>query len=117
MVQWRIGQLQQPAARRGRRQCGVAQIEADPEHRGRVTGIQYIGLMRTEMLTERRGTDLRDAGIAIAVFEYLHHSPQGQAARRVVEIDRRGQQWQPAQHNNQQIAHTAPAWSVPVVSR
>ncbi|MNP71170.1 hypothetical protein D3C76_1675150 [compost metagenome] len=67
------------------------QLDFQPEHRGGIAGIEDLGPVRAKMLAERRRTDLRNAGIAIAVFEHLHHLPQRQAAGGVVEIDRRGQ--------------------------
>ncbi|MNJ46753.1 hypothetical protein D3C77_418910 [compost metagenome] len=81
MIERRVGQLQQPAARPGIGQGGVTQIQPDPEHRGRVTGIQYVSVVGAEMLAERRGAHLRNAGVALTVLEHLHHPPQGQAAR------------------------------------
>ncbi|MNE96424.1 hypothetical protein D3C80_1946260 [compost metagenome] len=69
-------------------------------------------MVRAETAGERGCADLGDAGTAIVVFEDLYDLAQRKVAGCTVEIDRTGQHGQVAQKHNQQIAHTAPAWSV-----
>ncbi|MCY1418790.1 hypothetical protein D9M71_343590 [compost metagenome] len=112
VIQWRIGQLQQPLPRGSAGRGNGAQLDLEPEHRGGVTGVQHVFAMGVKMLGETGGADLGDAGTAIEVFVNLHGLAQRKMPGSVVEIDGSGQHGQQAQKHNQQIAHTAPAWPV-----
>ncbi|MOA11712.1 hypothetical protein D3C78_1316670 [compost metagenome] len=110
VVQWRIGQLQQPLPRGSAGRGNGAQLDLEPEHRGGVTGVQHILMVGLKVFGKPGGTDLSDAGIAIGVFINLHGLAQWEMPGSVVEIDRSGQHGQQTHKHNQQIAHTAPAW-------
>ncbi|MNI78906.1 hypothetical protein D3C73_1353230 [compost metagenome] len=110
MIQRRVRQLQQPLARCGVGRGQVAQIDLEPEHRSRIAGIQHLFTVQAKTLGEGGRGNLGDAGAALAVFIDLHGAAQRKVPGGVVEIDRSGQHGQAAQKQNQQIAHTAPAW-------
>ncbi|MOA44303.1 hypothetical protein D3C78_1665620 [compost metagenome] len=91
MIQRRVGQFQVPGLRLARLARTVLQVEAQPEHRARVAGIQHRPLVLAEAALQGRRADLGDARVAAHILEHVHHRTERQAPGVFVELDSAGQ--------------------------
>ncbi len=97
MIQRWVCQLQKPGAWRAGVSGGVMQVDLEPEHRTRVTGVEGGFVMGFELSSVSGGTDVSDGEGVGGVFEHLHDPAQRQASRALVELDGAGEHRQPAQ--------------------
>ena len=92
-IQRRIGQFQQPGLRPAqpvRPLWSILQIQAQPEHRTRITGIQHRFVMLAKTRLQGRRGDLVDGRIAADILEHLHGLTKRQHAGMFIEHHGRG---------------------------
>ncbi|MNE73441.1 hypothetical protein D3C80_1694520 [compost metagenome] len=91
------------------------QIDFQPEHRTRVTGVEGGFIMRLEVAGRGLRTDIRDGQLTTDIFKHLQGSPEGKALGEFIELNGVRQEGQ-TQHKHQQIAHLCPSVACPVLS-
>lgn len=111
LVQRRIGQLQQPGARIAGGDRPVVQVQAQPEHRARIAGIEHVLVMAAEAAVDGPRGDVVDIGATAHVLEHVDGLPQRQALDLLVEAHRTRQARQRKKKENQPVPHDAPQCS------
>ncbi|MNY28058.1 hypothetical protein D3C86_1620100 [compost metagenome] len=107
-IQRRIGQLQQPGLRPVRPLRPIFQIQAQPEYRTRITGIQDRVVMPAKARLQGGRGDFVDSRIATHILEHLHGLAKRQHAGMLIEDHGRGAQRPDCEQQNQEVAHAAP---------
>ncbi|MNF79709.1 hypothetical protein D3C84_619310 [compost metagenome] len=115
VIERRVSQFQQPGPLRSRVGRAVMQIDFQPEHRTRVTGVEGGFIMRLEVAGRGLRTDIRDGQLTTDIFKHLQGSPEGKALGEFIELNGVRQEGQ-TQHKHQQIAHSCPSVACPVLS-
>ena len=93
MVERRVGQLQQPGLCRARLLRAVFQIQTQPEHRTRITGVQHALVVLTKAALQCWRGDVLDAGITAHILEYRHGLAERQTAGGFIKNQCAGQAW------------------------
>src|SRR5690606_13592248 len=87
----------------------IFKVQTQPEHRARITGIEYGFVMQTEAALHGRRGDIVDAGVAAHVLEDVHALPQRQNAHFFVEGNGAHERGKNEAHEEQeQPVHTTP---------
>ena len=91
LIQWRISQLEQelPAVLPLRRL--VLQIQAQPEHRAGIAGVEYILVMPAETGLQRGRGDIGQRRIAAHILEHGNFAAERNLPGMLVEDDRASQ--------------------------
>ncbi|MCY1354676.1 hypothetical protein D9M69_410660 [compost metagenome] len=110
VVQRRIGQFHQPDLLATLGAGAVIQIDAQPEYRARITGVEHRLLVAPEAALQRGGGDVLDAGVATDILEHVHVLSQGDIACLLVELHGTGQAREQAKKGKEEDPHAAPQW-------
>src|SRR5690606_30787949 len=109
VIERRVGQLQQPGTLALLLHRAIFNVQTQPEHRARITGIEYGFVMQTEAALHGRRGDIVDAGVAAHVLEDVHALPQRQNAHFFVEGNGAHERGKNEAHEEQeQPVHTTP---------
>ncbi|MNP40907.1 hypothetical protein D3C76_1345790 [compost metagenome] len=108
MVQRRVGQLQQPLLLAALGAGAVLQIDAQPEYRTRITGVEHWLLVAPEAAVQCGGRDVLDGGVAPDILEHIHVLSQGDIAYLFVELHGTGQAREQAKKGKEEDPHAAP---------
>ncbi|MNO78599.1 hypothetical protein D3C76_697470 [compost metagenome] len=107
LVQRRVGQLQQAGGSAVVLLRAVFQVQAQPEHRARIAGVEHVLLMPVEAAFQRGRGDLADVGVAAHVLEHVDGAAERQALDVLVEGHGVRQRRKDAQEKSQPVPHVA----------